>query len=80
VINFLRCRLYKFPVNYGDEIKVIINKNVLYAYIYVIKVKRPLTALKNLCIVHDILKYKRVKNSELVTLRTVTLPFKCMGD
>lgn len=80
VINFPRRRLRKFPVNYSDEMKVVINENVLYAHVHVIEVKRPLAALKNLRIAHDISKYKRAKNSELVTLRAGTLPFECMGD
>ena len=80
MVNFLGRQLRKFPVNYGDDIKVIIDKNILYAYIYIIEVERLLATLKNLRIAYDISKDEKAKNSKPISLRSGTLPLKYLGN
>jgi len=80
VINFPRYRLRKFLVNHDDKIKVVIDKNILYTYIHIIKVKWPLAALENFRVVHDIPKDERPKSSKRATPRVGTLPSEYMGD
>lgn len=53
MIDIPRRRLSKFPIDYGEEIEVLVDKNILRSHVNMIRVERPATSFEEGCIVYD---------------------------
>lgn len=60
VVDLPGCRLGEFPVDYSEEIEVLVDENILRSHVHVIEMKWAVfNSFKNRSILHNVLKYVR---------------------